>query len=729
MMKRRRKKGGMGVGLFRVAIILLFWGVSQSEAVGASLADNDIEPAEQSDEALPDSVRVTELEDFVVNGRIQRVVKYGVEYIPDKKTKKVSQNASDLLLHMQIPQLKVNPVDSSVKTMLGGSVSVFINYIPATAQDMDGLRPEDVLRVEVLNYPEDPRFGSAANVVNFILVEYEWGGYTKVDGTGSIFGRDNFDGSVYSRFVTGKWTMDASGNVGILHSDLCETDATRIFKNVEYDGVVYPEIVKREQGGKNYLYQSNSQWVSVRMAYNDSTSQILHTLSFNRSGTPRVRNTSDVTYSAAIPASTSYRESGSQSISPAVSGYYVFSLPANNSIVAKWDFSYAENKNHSIYQVGELSEIANSSREKVYAPNGTFQYSQRMGHDNTLRATLITSNAIYNTGYAGSYAGTQKLVSSENMLFMEYMQSWKCGLNLFSRVGVSYVLGRVNGTNELSEWNPRLGFQLSYAPDSKNYLSLEGWWGNSHPSPSSASSALVQDNELLWIQGNPDLRNTLFARATLKYSYMPINEFGMFVLFEYNGNPNKQAREFYDIPGLNVLVSRTINSGNAHRYTGCLGLTGWLLNRSLTLHVDVLPERTVLTGCDAQSMNMLSAYADAQYLRNNWSVYLFYRTPRRYIDAWSMGVRAKYPDSYGIIVNYAVGNFKFGFRFLNWFKTRGFADLEMQSDRYDFYNHEAFTDASRMLGMSIQYTFTYGKKVDRGGEINKISAPESSVLH
>ncbi len=77
----------------------------------------------------------------------------------------------------------------------------------------------------------------------------------------------------------------------------------------------------------------------------------------------------------------------------------------------------------------------------------------------------------------------------------------------------------------------------------------------------------------------------------------------------------------------------------------------------------------------------------------------------------------KYPDSYGIIVNYAVGNFKFGFRFLNWFKTRGFADLEMQSDRYDFYNHEAFTDASRMLGMSIQYTFTYGKKVDRGGEI------------
>lgn len=728
MMKHKGNVGNMRICL-GVVIMQIVFGLLQFEAFSASRPDVKAESAEKSDEALSDTLKVTDLDDFVVDGRTQRVVKYGVEYYPDKKTKKISRNGIDLLCHMQIPQLDVSPFSTVVKTLSGSPFSVFINYLPATSEEIAGLRPEDVVRVEVLHFPDDPRLGSAANVVNFIMVKYEWGGYTTVEGSGATFGMDRGSGRVYSKFATGKWTLDASGSADIAHKDMGDIDITQDFRNVEYGGVVYPEITRHRVEGKNYLSQSNSQWASVRLAYSDSTSEIFHSISFNRNGTPRIKNTSDVAFSAAIPESTACSEAGSQSISPTVNGYYMFTLPAGNSILATWNFSYGANKYHSIYRLGELSEIKNSSREKIYAPYGTLQYSKLLGHDNILRTMLWTSNSIYSTDYAGSYGGKQKLVYSDNVLYLDYIQSWNCGLGLFSRVGVSYVHGRVNGINELSEWNPRLSFQLQYRPDIKNYLDLEGSFGDYQPSPSDNNTALVQKDELLWVQGNPYLRNTQCLKAKLTYSYIPINEFSMTAALEYNGNWNKQAIEYYDLPGINGLVSRTINSGQGHRYTSHLVATGRLLKNSLILKLWGSAQRQVLTGCDAQSLNMLYAYASALYMIDNFSVMLYYYTSRHQLSAWSLGERKKTPSDYGISMNYAVGNLKFACEFSNWFRKKGFITAEMQTERFDSYKRQLDLGSSRSISLSVQYTFAYGKKIDRNEDLYQGSGLGSSVLH
>lgn len=700
----------------------------QIKATGSLILMTEGEVLAITKQVEPDSIKIRELDEIIVEARTQRVIERGVEYTPTKKIKKAAFDATQLLELMNVPQLDITPGSMSVKTYAGKDVGMFIDYKEATVEDLQGLRPEDVLRVEVLQYPEDPRFGGQANVVNFIMRKYEWGGYTKLTAIGNTLNIDRGEGILYSKFVKGNWTLDANATGSITHNVNFRGYDVESFRDIPIGNNQYDEVVRTTQSGDNYLRQSNTQSVSFRASYETKTTEIIHSVSYNRTGNPFTRNLSEVSYSEdALPASSALSNESGQTISPRLHGYYYFALPMDNSLVASWSFSYGSTRRNSSYRLGELAPIINNNKETSYAPVVTIQYSKKFSHNNTFRTSLISYNTLYHTYYEGSYNGLQKLLSSENMMFLEYMQNWQCGLSMYSRLGVSYVIGRLNGVNTLEQWNPRLGLQLQYKINEKNSASIEGWWGNNHPTPASSNSAIVQSNELFWLQGNPELRNTTFTTASASYTYVPSNKWNLSATAEYHGYLNKTAHDYFSLSGYDGLIRKEINSGDFFDFSGYISATVKLFNNSLSLRTSWRIAHLKSTGVDTQSMNIFTANFQANYYIRNFSFILYYQTPYKNISPFDNGISHHYKSTYGFLANFSVGDFKVGLQFRNWFnKYKYYSDFD--SERYSSHGWEWSSDLARSVQLTLSYTLPYGKKVKRNNEIQTSIESNSAIL-
>ena len=156
----------------------------------------------------PDSIKTQNLGEIVVEAQMQRTGTTSTTYTPSGKQKNAAHNAISLLQVMAIPQLRIDPIEKTVSDNFGGEVSIFINYMQASKEEMEGLRTADVRKVEYLEFPSDPRFRGQQKVVNIVVHEYSYGGYTKLSANENFLLGLSSQTNVFSKFSYKKMTYD-----------------------------------------------------------------------------------------------------------------------------------------------------------------------------------------------------------------------------------------------------------------------------------------------------------------------------------------------------------------------------------------------------------------------------------------------------------------------------------------------------------------------------------------
>lgn len=646
-------------------------------------------------------------------------------YIPSSHQKNAAQNAIDLLRQMAIPQIQVSPIDDKVTDNVGGEVSLFVNYMPATAEELDGMNITDVRRVEYLECPVDPRFRGAMRAINIIVQEYVYGGYTKITADENFLIGLSSRTNVFSKFTYKKLTYDiyvASNNFNNHHEGY---DISADYSLKDDNGNDF--TLTRTETITDSHYRQNQVPLTFRATYNTEKVQIRNTLGYSHTSYPIHTQSGALTYSDGNAENYTFdRSNPSRSNSFSYNGTFYFVLPNNFTINATPQFSYTHNNNLLTYCTSLANPIVRNARENAYNYRFNAYSSKKLGQSHTLSLSLLgggninrlnyTGNAEYNDRFQMLFAGGQ---------FCYRYQTQK--INLYADAGMMGEESDINGLR-ITDRYPFFHASMRYTPNTKNAISSYFQYANNTPGIDWKASDLLQENEYMYVTGNPELDNCRHLSFNLSYAYMPsnkltLNAYGsLFEMFD------RQMVNYVPYNDGKALLRTYINDGNYLQSFVGTAANVKLFGSKLQLYISPKMRFCKSTGIYDNTCNFFELQTQATYYLNKFYFQTFYITKQKSMFSNSPVVHCS-RDYYGIEAGWGNSKLNVSLTAYNLFKSGwDSAERDVNTPLYTEHRTNIGTSSHSRINLSVTYTFGYGKKVQHGNEIGEQQGASSAII-
>lgn len=495
-------------------------------------------------------------------------------FIPSAREKNAAQSGMELLMFMAIPSLKISIVNKSLSTLGGQTVATFIDYLPASSEDLGNMKPSDVKRVEILDYPADPRFGGVAHAVNFITQRYEYGGYTKLLAQQTLdFGYGYY--SLSSKFSHGKMTYDLFTGYDHFKSDKEGSSSV-----ADYD--FGNHAVELRQTTPESLIENNEAYISTRARYASKKTTISNQLSLRRNDIPHSRVIRDNIYSPAIyPDDRSVNSSTRKSLNPSWSGNYYFTLPRSLRLVITPSAKYADNSSNTFFSENG-TDIINDVSEKAWNAN--------------LGATLTKTWTDFSltTGISGELSSNKLRYAGENPADVNYsfraLGARVSGNLKFGRLWIQpsakFYFSRTVFDGEKFH-QPLPGYYLAAGIDlgRKQSLSVSSEMSQWTIGVADRSPNIVVKSLLDAVRGNPDVKTSLCKSFSGEYTWMPTRRFYLssFISLIRHSKPMDYSYSPAEINGREMMLRSIMKDGYYKEIAGGISAVARFFSNSLTL--------------------------------------------------------------------------------------------------------------------------------------------------
>lgn len=645
-------------------------------------------------------------------------------YMPTATQKNASQSGSELLNHMAIPQLGIIS-GNSITTNGGKPVAVFIDYLPASENDLLAMRVSDVKRVEYLEYPSDPRLQGNPYVINFIMQQYEYGGYAKAYGFGTFLNghQEQIIGNVRMQYK--RMTYDLMGSAYNSGSSHTGSDMTETFRLPQDDGTVEQfERISELESSKRHR---NNYYLIFKATYNSDKVQASTLINSNLDRQPNTVQNGNVRYSNNIyPTSEYYSVTDNFSKFISYNGYYFFVLPKNNSITFTPKYNLSHTHQSSDYLEAGHSSILNSAVDNTNSLSGDLKFKHDFGKFGSLLGFVKGSYQYNRTSYSGSAIGLDRAKSSRIGLGANYEVSVN---KVRSRIGFGWDWDRLQFGSSVDRRNaPSFDVSIQYSPNGRHSFSAIFQYESWLPSPNFKSDQMITASPFLKYTGNPNLFPAKSYDFDFSYTWIPNNNYS---LSAYSWGWIVKDRYAYDYEADGNGVIRTIKQPMGSYAQGIYGIKGTarFFDRSLVLTGN-LSQLFNHNGkpYDVNHFHIYYTIRMAYYLKN-WNFGLTYISPIGTWDGMMNGIWQRDKEDYYLQIGWSKSNLNISALIMNigrwnWMDAKRVMNSEYYSTDETLVNGNSHA----LVKITATYTFGFGKKVGRDNEPQISGSASSGIL-
>lgn len=435
---------------------------------------------------------VRELKEVVITAKEFQQIGDKSVYYPPKELLDATNNATQALAALQIPDLVINPATGSIEIMGGGSLSIRINGRPTSPSDLLSMNPKDIIKVEYISNP-GIRYGNVDGVINITVKRRTTGYGTLLNLLQSVNrGWGDYTGSAKYSSSNSEWTFDVHANP-MWHMDASRNNAERFILN---DG----STIDRKENGIKMPNRMNTQRYALQYSYAAGNKLLINAQLRISNKNDRYVSKGEITTSTkdSVMTDIEYEEAPSKSTQYDLDIYMHWSINPKNKVYLNIVPSFLTATTERIYRTSS-TDISSRISSNGYRWLGEGIWEGRIAKG-MLTAGIKSLWSLTNATH-DNFTGFREQ-DINNHVFIEWRQTLN-NLQYSAGLGATIYFMKQPMSLHYINLNPRIS--IRYALSQNLGISFNSDSRTVAPTVNNLNPVIQQIDRYQWNKGNKDL--------------------------------------------------------------------------------------------------------------------------------------------------------------------------------------------------------------------------------